>query len=43
MQEHTNLYRIFCLDQQENPMPIERVIQVLTLILQKYEEIYPLD
>lgn len=41
MQEHSNLYLIFLKDQQENPMPMDRVIQVLAQILQKYEEIYP--
>lgn len=40
MQEHTNLYRIFSKDQQEKPMPMARVVQVLALILQKYEQIY---
>lgn len=41
MQEHSNLYLIFLKDQQEIPMPMDRVIQVLAQILQKYEEIYP--
>ena len=41
MQEHYNLYLIFLKDQQETPMPMDRVIQVLAQILQKYEEIYP--
>lgn len=40
MQKHSNLYRIILKDQQDHPMPIERVIAVLTRILQKYEEIY---
>lgn len=39
MQEHSNLYRIFMKDQQEHPMPTERVIVVLAHILQKYGEI----
>ena len=43
MQEHSNLYRIFLKDQRENPMPIDRVIQVLAQVLQKYEEIYLSD
>lgn len=43
MQEHSNLYRIFLKDQQENPMPMDRMIQVLAQILKKYEEIYLLD
>ena len=43
MQEHSNLYRIFQKDQQENPMPMDRVIQVLAQILQKYIEIQMLD
>lgn len=40
MQEHSNLYRIFMKDQQEHPMPMERVVAVLTRILQRYEELY---
>lgn len=40
MQEHSNLYRIFLKDHQEHPMPMDRVISVLALILQRYEEIY---
>ena len=40
MHKHSNLYHIFLKDQQEHPMPIERVIAVLTQILQKYKEIY---
>ena len=43
MQEHSNLYCIFLMDQQENLMPMEQVIRVLAQILQKYEEIYLLD
>lgn len=41
MQEHSNLYLIFLKDQQETPMPMDRVIHVLAQILKKYEEIYP--
>jgi hypothetical protein len=40
MQEHSNLYHIFLKDQQAHPMDIARVVQVLVLILQKYENIY---
>lgn len=40
MQEHSNLHRIFMKDQQEHPMPTERMVAVLTRILQRYEELY---
>lgn len=43
MQEHSNLYRIFMKDQQDNLMPMDRVIQVLAQIIRKYEEIYLSD
>lgn len=40
MQEHSNLYHILLKDQQAHPMPMKRVLQVLMLILQKYETLY---
>ena len=40
MQEHSNLYHILLKDQQAHPMAMERVLQVLMLILQKYETLY---
>lgn len=38
MRKRSNLYRIFLKDQQDHPMPMGRVICVLTMILQKYQE-----
>ena len=38
MQEHSNLYRIFEIDQQAHTMAMERVIQVLKVIMERYAE-----
>lgn len=38
MKEHSNMYRIFQKDQQAHPMAMERVIQVLKAIMERYAE-----
>lgn len=38
MQKHSNLYRIFVMDQQANPMAVERVVIILKAVLDRYRE-----
>lgn len=39
MQEHTNLYRIFLMDFQSHPMPVEHMERIRKLIEKYIEEL----